>query len=78
MGGGLSTKAILTLGFSSILADAVSMGLGDALSSKAEAEYILSERDREEWELEHNKEGEIEEMIDIYTERGLPEHEART
>ena len=34
-GGGLSSEVILILGFSNKIADALSMGLGDALSSKA-------------------------------------------
>jgi len=43
-GGGFGTQVILILGFSSKLADALSMGLGDALSTKAEHEYIRKER----------------------------------
>ena len=52
-GGGLGIEVILVLGFSNILADALSMGVGDALSSKAEQEYILAEKDRETWEMEN-------------------------
>ena len=37
-GGGLGIDVILVLGFSNILADALSMGVGDALSNKAEQE----------------------------------------
>ena len=49
---------ILILGFSNIIADALSMGVGDALSSKAENEYILRERKREAWEFQNFPEGE--------------------
>lgn len=48
-GGSLGVETILILGFSNIFADALSMGVGDALSSKAEAEYIKAERKREQW-----------------------------
>lgn len=48
-GGNLSTGVVLILGFSNIIADALSMGVGEFLSSKAENEWILSERRREEW-----------------------------
>lgn len=48
-GGNLSTGVVLILGFSNILADALSMGVGEFLSSKAENEWILSERRREDW-----------------------------
>ena len=41
-GGGLGLEVILVLGFSSIFADALSMGMGDGLSRKAEEEYTLS------------------------------------
>lgn len=70
-GGGLGIEVILVLGFSNILADALSMGVGDALSSKAEQEYILAEKDRETWEMENYPEGEIQEMIDIFTKKGM-------
>lgn len=51
-GGKLSTGVVLILGFSNILADALSMGVGEFLSSKAENEWILSERRREEVSLQ--------------------------
>jgi len=70
-GGGLSLKSILILGFSNIFADALSMGVGEFLSSKANNEWILSEKKREEWEMDNFPDGEIQEMIDIYVSKGL-------
>ena len=78
VGGGLSVDVILILGFSSVLADALSMGVGDALSTKAENEYILMEKRREEWELENNPAGEVQEMVDLYVERGMGKEDATT
>ncbi len=75
-GGGLGIDVILVLGFSNILADALSMGVGDALSSKAEQEYILAEKDRETWEMENYPEGEIQEMIEIFTKKGMSKEDA--
>jgi len=76
-GGGLSISAVLVLGFSNIFADALSMGVGEFLSSKANNEWILSERKREEWEMENYREGEIQEMVDIYVSKGLSSEDAR-
>ena len=41
VGGGFATEVILVLGISNILADAISMGLGDALSTVAENEVCF-------------------------------------
>lgn len=70
-GGNLSSSVVLILGFSNIFADALSMGVGEFLSSKAENEWILSERRREAWELENYPEGEIQEMIEIFEKKGM-------
>ena len=76
-GGNLSPEVVLILGFSNIFADALSMGVGEFLSSKANNEWILSERRREEWELENYPEGEIKEMIEIYEDKGMSPDDAK-
>ncbi|CAN0317694.1 unnamed protein product, partial [Discosporangium mesarthrocarpum] len=53
-GGGLSSGVILILGVSNMIADGLSMGLGEYLSAKAMNEYIDVERQREEWELKNH------------------------
>ncbi len=42
-----TAKAILALGFSSLLADAISMAIADFLATKSDAEYMKSEEERE-------------------------------
>ena len=75
-GGRLPPSVVLILGFSNIFADALSMGVGEFLSSKAENEWILSERGREEWELENYPAGEVQEMIDLYVKEGMEYEDA--
>jgi DNA damage-binding protein 1 len=77
-GGRLEPSVVLILGFSNIFADALSMGVGEFLSSKAENEWILSERRRENWEMENYPEGEIREMIDIFISKGMSPPDAES
>lgn len=58
-GGGLGTQAVLIVGVSTIVADGLSMGLGEYLSSKAMNEYMDIERKREEWELANHREARV-------------------
>lgn len=54
------------LGIATLIADAISMALGDYLSSKSENDFYVSERQREAWEVTNNPEGEKLEMIELY------------
>lgn len=75
-GASLSAGIILILGFANLIADGLSMAIGDYLSTKAEMEYQQSERKREEWEVEHYPEGEKMELIELYIAKGLSEEDA--
>lgn len=76
-GAQLRVEVILILGFANLVADGLSMGVGDYLSEKAEMDFAKSERKREMWEFNNYQEGEIEEMIDIYTKRGVEYEDAK-
>ena len=65
-GGNLSPNVVLVLGFSNIFADALSMGVGEFLSSKANNEWILSERARENWEMENYPEGRFKDIFYLF------------
>lgn len=73
----LSRGAILIVGFANLLGDAVGMGVGDYLSSKAEDDHWKKERSREEWEMVHLPEEEKKEMREIFQAKGLSEEDAR-
>lgn len=61
-----------------ILASAMSMGVGEYISSKAEREIALREKAREHWEVEVYPEGEVSEMVDIYIRKGIEQSDAQT
>jgi len=76
-GAGLDVGIVIIMGFASLFADGISMGMGDFLSSKAENDYTNEERKREAWECEHYIEGEVSEMVHLYVEKGMTENDAK-
>jgi len=76
-GSGMASHIILVLGFSGACANGLAMGLGDALSTRAENEHALTERQRELWEYDNYPQGEVNEMIDLYVERGMAYEDAK-
>ena len=77
-GASLDASVVLILGFANLIADGLSMAIGDYLSTKAEQEYQRAERRREAWEIKHYPEGEKKEMIELYTAKGVPQQDAET
>jgi VIT1/CCC1 family predicted Fe2+/Mn2+ transporter len=75
-GAALSAGIVLIMGFANLIADGISMAIGDYLSSKSEREYQNAERTREAWEVEHYPEGEKKELVEIYTAKGIPAEDA--
>jgi len=68
---------MLALGISNVLADALSMGAGEFLSSRSYNAYVTKEREREAWELQNYPQGEIAEMIELFVARGMTREDAQ-
>lgn len=75
-GAALSPGIVLIIGIANLVADGLSMSIGDYLSSKSESEYEAAERAREAWEVEHYPEGEKKELEEIYVARGMTHQDA--
>ena len=65
-GGKVSWNIVLVIGLSCILANALTMGVAEYLSSKAHREYVQLERRRGLWEFRHYKDSEIKQVKVLY------------
>lgn len=68
---------VLLFGLANLLADGVSMGLGDFLSTRSEQARWNRERAVEVQEIEHNPEQEYEETIHLLEDSGLDPADAK-
>lgn len=67
----IGALAVLVFGLANLFADAVSMGLGEFLSTRSQRDLYTAQRDIELRELRDNPDQERQEVIQMLTERGL-------
>lgn len=70
--------AVLLFGFANLVADGVSMGLGNFLSVRAEKDVYQLEKKKEKNEIQQNSELEKEETKQILLRRGFSKKDAET
>ncbi|MHB8632338.1 MAG: VIT1/CCC1 transporter family protein [Thermoplasmatota archaeon] len=71
--GGLGRREVAIAGLGAALAGALSMGIGEYLSTKSQAEYYAAETAREREHIRHYPDLEGQELRDMLTAKGYPE-----
>ena len=71
LGASLSLNIILILGLANLIADGISMAASSYLATKTERDFYRKEMERELWEMENMPDAEIEEIREIYEEKGF-------
>ncbi len=69
---------VLLFGFANLLADGVSMSLGNFLSSRSEVDVYKNRKRKERREIQQNPQEEIEETRKILEEKGFTSQDAMT
>jgi len=70
-GAALELKVVLILGFANLIADGLSMAIGNFLGTRSENQFLARERMMEEWEVEHIPQEERKEIAAIYRGKGF-------
>lgn len=75
-GGALDFQIVIVLGFSNLLADGLSMAVGDYLSSKSENEFITKEIEQHQSNFKYDFQTKLNDFKEYYTNKGLTETDA--
>lgn len=73
-GAGFDSRGVAIAGIAAAVAGALSMGIGEYLSTKSQAEYYAAEARRERQHIQAYPELEKTELSDMLRERGYPDH----
>ncbi len=75
---GLSVLTLFLFGFANLLADGVSMGLGNFMSVRADQDVYRAAKEKEAYEIDHEPEMEKAETKFILMQKGFSEKDAET
>lgn len=70
-GASLTSTVVIILGIANLLADGISMGTSNFLGKKSENDFARAQLQKEDWEIDHLRELEVEEIRDIYKKKGF-------
>lgn len=77
-GAGLAPSVILILGIANMIADGLSMGVGDYLGERSERRHLQQQYKIEEWEIKNIPEEESEELTDFFAEYKVSEPDQKS
>ncbi|KAK9758003.1 hypothetical protein RND81_01G200100 [Saponaria officinalis] len=77
-GGRMSSVDVLVLGFANLVADGISMGFGDYVSSSTEKNMAVMEKDVTQWEVDNNAKSEMRNLVEHYRSLGMNPDDATT
>jgi len=72
-GAGAATKIVVLAGLAEIAAGSIAMGLGGYLAARTDFEHYATERQRENWEIDHLPEREKQEVAEVFHNYGMEE-----
>ncbi|XP_073278033.1 uncharacterized protein [Primulina huaijiensis] len=76
--GRLSSVDVLVLGIANLVADGISMGFGDYMSTSTERDLAANERSLTEWDVENHRRLQQQELLHRYQELGMDANDANT
>lgn len=77
-GAGLPPSVILILGIANMIADGLSMGIGDFLGERSERRHLQHQYAIEKWEVKNIPEEEKKELFNYFRQRGVNESESQS
>jgi VIT1/CCC1 family predicted Fe2+/Mn2+ transporter len=76
-GAGAATKIVVLAGLAEIAAGSIAMGLGGYLAARTDFEHYATEKKRENWEIDHLRDAEKEEVAQVFRDYGMDEAEVQ-